>query len=132
MLAWVSAVCQAHSSHISVFYGDAAIVVVWPESICVLVLVGSNPSTHLTVLNAVAGKGDGGATYASITSITTPDFCPQVKCPLLKSRGTLLVGVSHVYVGHPHPTSSRVAAVLVHITVDLDRMHGPIGYPVVV
>ena len=50
----------------------------------------------------------------------------------LKSRWTLLVGVSHVYVGHPHPTSSRVAAVLVHITVDLDRLHSPIAHPVVV
>ena len=126
MLAWVSAMCQAHSSHISVFYG-IAVVVVWIESICVPVLVGSDPSTHLPVLNTVAGEGDGGATVSSITSITTPDVCPQVK-----SRGTLLVGVSHVYVGHPHPTSSRVAAVLVHITVDLDRLHGPIAHPVVV
>ena len=90
-------------------------------------MVGSNPSTHLNVLNTVAGEGDGGATGASITSIATPDVCPQVK-----SRGTLLVGVSHVYVGHPHPTSSRVAAVLVHITLDLDRLHGPIAHPVVV
>ena len=90
-----------------------------------LVLVGSDPSTHLSVLNAVAGEGDGGATVT--TYITTPDVCPQVK-----SRGTLLVGVSHVYFGHPHPTSSRVAAVLVHITVDLDRLHGPIVHPVVV
>ena len=127
MLAWVSAMCQAHSIHISVFYGDAATAVVCIESTCVPVLVGSNPPTHLPVLNTVAGEGDGGATETSITSITTPDVCPQVK-----SRVTLLVGVSHVYVGHPHPTSSRVAAVLVHITVDLDRLHGPIGHPVVV
>ena len=127
MLAWVSAMCQAHSIHISFFYGFVATEDVWPESACVPVLVGSNPSTHLPVLNTVAGEGDGGATVTSITSLTTPDVCP-----LLKSRGTLLVGVSYVYVGHPHPTSSRVAAVLVHITVDLDRLHGPIGHPVVV
>ena len=127
MLAWVSAVCQAHSKHISVFYGVAAIVVIWIESTCVPVLVGSNPSTHLSVLDIVAGEGDGGATDANITSITAPEVCP-----LSTSRGTLLVGVSHVYVGHPHPTSSRVAAVLVHITVDLDRLHGPIAHPVVV
>ena len=119
--------CQAHSIHIYVFYGSAAKVVVWIESLCIPILVGSNPSTHLPVLNTVAGEGDGGATNASITFITTSEVCH-----LLKSRGTLLVGISHVYVGHPHPTSSRVAAVLVHITVDPDRLHGPIGHPVVV
>ena len=48
--------------HISVFYGIAAIGVVWIKSIYPAILVGSNPSTHLTVLNAVAGEGDGGAT----------------------------------------------------------------------
>ena len=62
MLAWVSAMCQAHSIHISVFYGIAGNGVVWIKSICPVVLVGSNPSTHLTVLNTVAGEGDGGAT----------------------------------------------------------------------
>ena len=73
--------CQAHSIQIVAFYGVAANVVV---CICVPVLVGSDPSTHLPVLNAVAGEGDGDATKASITSITTPDICPQIK-----SRGAL-------------------------------------------
>ena len=60
MLAWVSAMCQAHSIHISFFYGVEATIVI--ESTCVPVLVGSNTSTHLSVLNTVAGEGDGGAT----------------------------------------------------------------------
>ena len=118
--------CYAHSIHIKIIDCETSIVNISHKGKRCPMLVSSDFSTHSAVLNAVAGEGDGGATISNY--FTAPH---TITYPEAEFGGTLLDGVCHVYIRHPHPTPCGVAAVSLHVTVDLGWLSSSVSHPVV-
>ena len=108
---WSLSMSQTHSFYIKIVYCNSTIVIVGVECIWTTILVSFDLPTHSGVLDSV--ERECGGHTATPWSAT----CPFWWCNQSESWRAVLVGISHVKVGHPHPASCAVTASPGHVTV---------------
>ena len=106
MLSWILTMCEANSFNICTVYCQCSICIVWLKCIKRVILIGIHPATYFAVPYSMRREG---GVYTAPTRSTTPSVATSWS--IAESTWTVLVGFSHVKVGHPHPTPGPTSCV---------------------
>lgn len=103
MFPWIVPMCNADTIYVHTVNGSLPIIVIGLEGICGMVLICSDSATDFWYSIPLTGK--------------VVDTQPALGLPHVSYQSetwwAVLVGVSHVEVGHPHPPPSATTALLV-------------------
>lgn len=96
MFPWIVPMCNADTIYVHTVNGSLPIIVIGLEGICGMVLICSDSATDFLILHPI--NWEGGSHTACSWSPTCSLWGSYQSEPLW----AVLVGVSHVEVGHPH------------------------------
>ena len=107
MFPWIVPMCNADTIYVHTVNGSLPIIVIGLEGICGMVLICSDSATDFWYSIPLTGK--------------VVDTQPALGLPHVSYQSepwwAVLVGVSHVEVGHPHPPPSATTALPGHFAV---------------
>ena len=115
MLSGIVAMCDTYTINVYSIYSDMAVEVVRSKTICLILLVANSPSTYFLISDSMNWEG---GWHTPRTTIWSPT-CPLWWSDCSEALWTVVVGVSHVEVGHPHPSSSGTTTSPGHVAVNL-------------
>ncbi len=114
VFTWVLTMSQAHSIDVGVFKTVGIIV----ESNGSGTLIRNGSSIHMTVLYSMNSEK---VCNTSIACYIAQSLWCRASRHQGQPTGTLVAGVPHVYIGHPHPASCVISTDRTHVTVHPDR-----------